>query len=46
MSTFDDFFLAFGPALGGMNTFVVDNRTNNKPVFDFGLGGLGNTNGV
>jgi hypothetical protein len=46
MGTFDEFFLAFGPALGGMNTFVVDNSTNNRPVFEFGVGGLGRTNGV
>jgi hypothetical protein len=46
MGTFDDFFLAFGPALKGMNTFVVESETNNTPVFDFGVGGLGKTNGV
>jgi hypothetical protein len=46
MGTFDDFFLAFGKALGGMNTFVVESSTNNTPVFDFGVGGLGKANGV
>ena len=46
MGTFDDFFVAFGPALKGMNTFVVESETNNTPVFDFGVGGLGKTNGV
>src|SRR5262249_3256942 len=43
MGTFDDFFIAFGNAFAGFNTFVVD---KGKPVFDVGLGGLGNTNGV
>jgi hypothetical protein len=38
MGTLDEFFLAFGPALGGMNTFVVDNSANNSPVFEFGVG--------
>ena len=46
MAAFEDFFQAFGPAFAGMNTFVVDNNTNNKPVFDFGVGGLGNMAGV
>src|SRR5262249_31289651 len=43
MGTFDDFFIAFGNAFAGFNTFVVD---KGQPVFDVGLGGLGNTNGV
>src|SRR6266545_829907 len=46
MSTIDDFFLAFGTAFAGMNTFVVESSTNNTPVFDFGLGGLGKMAGV
>jgi hypothetical protein len=46
MGTFDEFFLAFGPAFAGMNTFVVESRTNNIPVFDFGVGGLGKMAGV
>ena len=46
MGTFDDFFLAFGTAFAGMNTFVVESSTNNTPVFDFGLGGLGKMAGV
>jgi hypothetical protein len=46
MGTFDEFFLAFGPAFAGMNTFVVETRTNNIPVFDFGVGGLGKMAGV
>jgi hypothetical protein len=33
MSTIDDFFLAFGPAHAGMNTFVVTD--GGKSVFDF-----------
>jgi hypothetical protein len=41
-----EFFQAFGPAFAGMNTFVVESRTNNTPVFDFGVGGLGRTVGV
>jgi hypothetical protein len=44
MSTIDDFFLAFGRAFAGMNTFVVDD--DGKSVFDFGVGGLGNMAGV
>ena len=44
MSTDDDFFLAFGRAYAGMNTFVVDD--DGKSVFDFGVGGLGNMAGV
>jgi hypothetical protein len=43
MATSDDFFLAFGPANIGMNTFVVD---KGKPVFNFGIGGLGSMAGV
>jgi len=46
MGTFDDFFLAFGDAFAGMNTFVVKSDTDNTPVFDFGLGGLGKMAGV
>jgi hypothetical protein len=46
MSTADDFFLAFGKAFAGMNTFVVESDTNNTPVFDFGIGGLGKMAGV
>jgi hypothetical protein len=46
MSTADDFFLAFGRAYAGMNTFVVESETNNTPVFDFGIGELGKTAGV
>src|SRR5262245_25716385 len=46
MGTFDDFFLAFGTAFAGMNIFVVESDTNNTPVFDFGLGGLGKMAGV
>jgi hypothetical protein len=46
MATFDDLFIAFGPALGGFNTFVVNNHTDNNPVFEFGIGGLGNMQGV
>ena len=38
MGTFDEFFLAFGPAFAGMNTFVVESRTNNTAVFDLGVG--------
>jgi hypothetical protein len=46
MGTFDEFFLAFGPAFAGMNTFVVESRTNNTAVFDLGVGGLGKVAGV
>src|SRR5437588_7242974 len=46
MGTFDEFFLAFGPAFAGMNTFVVESRTNNTAVFDLGVGGLGKMAGV
>ncbi len=41
MGTFDEFFLAFGPAFAGMNTFVVESRTNNTAVFDLGVGDWG-----
>jgi hypothetical protein len=43
MATDDDFFLAFGPAYAGMNTFVVD---DGKPVFEVGVGGFGRTIGA
>jgi hypothetical protein len=43
MATDDDFFIAFGRAITGFNTFV---QWNNRPCFRQALGGLGSTNGA
>jgi hypothetical protein len=43
MPTDDDFFLAFGRAFSGFNTFV---QWNNRPCFRMALGGLGSINGA
>jgi hypothetical protein len=46
MGIASEFFQAFGPAFAGMNTFVVESRADNTPVFDLGVGGLGRRAGV